>query len=53
VPLRGSEHPYPDLSPSRGKVSDAVIDCVSSFRGERAFMNHFVVKVSSPLWLRY
>jgi len=39
-----TEHPYPGLSPSRGKVSDAVI--AGRFHlsvSERKIMNHFVV----------
>jgi hypothetical protein len=48
--LIGFLHPYPDLSPSRGKeVQVGCNDYISIFMfcGDRKFMNHFVVHASS------
>jgi hypothetical protein len=46
IPLRGSEHPYPDLSPVKGKGvgrSNRLRFHLSV--GEHKIMNHFVMKL--------
>jgi hypothetical protein len=43
------KHPYPDLSPSRGKEVEAGCSDMSPFylsAGERKIMEHFVVRMS-------